>query len=282
MHTQPTVESVSKEVKNLNDRVEALSRSQRSANLQETAAQVQKIKDTVSQQGLVADRLGHQAEQLELRHTQLAQNLNIFEETSQHKIAQANDEFAEAMEAAKRAFAESNAQKRPVELWASKQAEHDTKAIGYHRSFYGSLGFIGVATVALIIFIAKSPATINHLLAPIGCDLATGTNCSGFSMKGLVVTAAVLTFFTILLWFARLQMKLYLAERHLALDARERRAFSETYVGLLAEGDTSREAAEQRSLVYAALFRPSADGTVREEGGIDPAISAVLSKLLTK
>ncbi|WP_291240177.1 hypothetical protein [Gemmobacter sp.] len=35
-------------------------------------------------------------------------------------------------------------------------------------------------------------------------------------------------------------------------------------------------------LVYAALFRPGADGTVREEGGIDPAISAALSKLLTK
>lgn len=40
-------------------------------------------------------------------------------------------------------------------------------------------------------------------------------------------------------------MKLYLAERHLALDAREREAFAQSYLGLVREGDVSEEAKEQ-------------------------------------
>jgi hypothetical protein len=35
-------------------------------------------------------------------------------------------------------------------------------------------------------------------------------------------------------------------------------------------------------LVYAALFRPASDGTVREEGGLDPSVAAALSKFLMK
>lgn len=77
-------------------------------------------------------------------------------------------------------------------------------------------------------------------------------------------------------------MKLYLAERHMVLDARERRAFAQSYIGFLAEGDSSEEARQQRAFVYTALFRPSSDGTVKEDGGLDPAITAALSKLLSR
>lgn len=97
-----------------------------------------------------------------------------------------------------------------------------------------------------------------------------------------MLAAGVLTLFTLLLWFIRLQMKLYLAERHLALDAREREAFAQSYLGLVREGDVSEEAKEQSALVYAALFRPSSDGTVKDDGGMDPSIAAALSKFLMK
>ena len=89
-------------------------------------------------------------------------------------------------------------------------------------------------------------------------------------------------FFTCLLWYVRMQMKLFLSERHLALDARERTAFAQTYIGFLAEKDSSDEAAGQRAAVYAALFRPSTDGIVKDEGGLDSSIAAALSKFLTK
>lgn len=96
----------------------------------------------------------------------------------------------------------------------------------------------------------------------------------------MVLTGSVLTLLTLALWFTRLQMKEYLSERHLSLDAKERQAFVQAYLGLLAEGDASEEAKEQRALVYAALFRPSTDGIIKEDGGIDPSLSAAISKLL--
>ena len=93
----------------------------------------------------------------------------------------------------------------------------------------------------------------------------------------------MLTLLTLALWFARIQMKEYLSERHLALDARERRAFAQAYIGLINEGDSvTDEARDQRALVYAALFRPSSDGIIKEDSGIDPSLTAALSKLLSK
>ncbi|MEP0153942.1 DUF6161 domain-containing protein [Pseudophaeobacter sp.] len=137
--------------------------------------------------------------------------------------------------------------------------------------------------VALIYVLATQPDYVQALLAPIGCDPKQPSSaCSGFSLKGVLLAAGVLTLFTLLLWFIRLQMKLYLAERHLALDAREREAFAQSYLGLVREGDVSEEAKEQRALVYAALFRPASDGTVKDEGGLDPSVTAALAKFLMK
>lgn len=78
-------------------------------------------------------------------------------------------------------------------------------------------------------------------------------------------------------------MKEYLSERHLALDAPERRAFAEFYIGLLRqEGVDSNQVNEQRAIIYAALFRPTIDGIVKEEGGLDSALTAALSRFLAK
>ncbi|WP_157947034.1 hypothetical protein [Thalassobius sp. I31.1] len=126
------------------------------------------------------------------------------------------------------------------------------------------------------------PDNLLALLSPPGCNIETGSGCGGLSLRGTLVIGALLTLFTVSLWFTRLQMKLYLAERHMRLDAREREAFTKAYIGLLSAGDTSEEAAQQRALVYGALFRPGSDGTVKEEGGLDPAISAAVSKLLSR
>ena len=89
-------------------------------------------------------------------------------------------------------------------------------------------------------------------------------------------------FFTSLLSYVRMQMKVFLSERHLALDARERKAFAQAYVGFLIDKDILVEAAGQRSAVYAALSRPTTDGIVKDEGGLDPSIAAALSKFLTR
>ncbi|MFC5738472.1 DUF6161 domain-containing protein, partial [Sinirhodobacter huangdaonensis] len=188
----------------------------------------------------------------------------------------------EKMDAVVLAFRQDQALKAPVAMWDEKHTHHRAAAWWSLFWFILSLGMIGVGAGGLIYAIVHWPDSMTTLLTPPWCNPATGQGCSSFSLRGLLVSGAALTALTVLLWFARLRMKIYLSERHLAEDARERKAFVEAYLGLLENGDTSQEAQQERSIIYSALFRPSSDGMVKDEGGIDPSITAALSKLLSR
>lgn len=172
----------------------------------------------------------------------------------------------------------------PVELWMTKEKEHRDRASASYWWFVGSLIYTGCILVGMAMVIFTNASELLQAIAPIGCDPVNAPqSCSGFSFLGAVMIGLALTLFTLLLWFTRLKMKEYLSERHLALDARERRAFAEFYIGLLRqEGVDSAQVNEQRAIIYAALFRPTIDGIVKEEGGLDPALTAALSRFLAK
>ena len=202
--------------------------------------------------------------------------------TAMERLDGFDADYESRLDAAATAFRETNALKAPVALWQEKETKHQAESAAARIYFIGSLiatGFLVIVLASLLIF-CKDVAYA--LVAPIGCDPAKPETCSGFSARGLSILTLVAAFFTCLLWYVRMQMKLFLSERHLALDARERTAFAQTYIGFLAEKDSSDEAAGQRAAVYAALFRPSTDGIVKDEGGLDPSIAAALSKFLTK
>ena len=191
-------------------------------------------------------------------------------------------DYESRLKAAAAAFREDNALKAPVVLWQEKETKHQAESATARTFFIWSLIVTGLLVIVLALFLIFSKDVAYALVAPIGCDPAKPETCSGFSARGLSILTLVAAFFTCLLWYVRMQMKLFLSERHLALDARERTAFAQTYIGFLAEKDSSDEAAGQRAAVYAALFRPSTDGIVKDEGGLDPSIAAALSKFLTK
>ena len=191
-------------------------------------------------------------------------------------------DYESRLKAAAAAFREDNALKAPAVLWQEKETKHQAESATARNSFIWSLFVTGLLVIVLALFLIFSKDVAYALVAPIGCDPAKPETCSGFSARGLSILTLVAAFFTCLLWYVRMQMKLFLSERHLALDARERTAFAQTYIGFLAEKDSSDEAAGQRAAVYAALFRPSTDGIVKDEGGLDPSIAAALSKFLTK
>ena len=219
---------------------------------------------------------------LEGTATSLNKQFDDLRETTQERLGELYNTFENRFEAAFNTYMEQQAVKAPVELWRLKQVEHQLRAKATFRWFV--VGLIGVAFLSIIVisFVFIAPEAIITGLAPIGCDPVERPElCSGFSFRGLLITASVLTILTLLLWFTRLRMKEYLSERHLSTDARERQAFAQAYLGLVAEGDISEEARDQRSLVYSALFRPTTDGIVKEDGGIDPSIAAAISKLLS-
>ncbi len=220
--------------------------------------------------------------------------LKDFETQTAARIESANEGFSKSMQAAEAAFNADLALKTPVTLWETKQKTHEANRKHAFRLFISGLIVVAAAVVSLLFVLTNFPTWVDILLcsstspasdlSSIGGLPSTSvtSSCSGFGLRGLIVTASTLTLLTVLLWFTRLQMKLFLAERHLVLDAMERQAFAQSYLGFLKEGDTSSEAQDQRAIVYAALFRPSSDGTIKEDGGMDPAITAALSKLLSK
>lgn len=198
------------------------------------------------------------------------------------RFAALQDEYEGKFAASLAAFNAENTIKAPVELWKEKEWEHEERR---DQAFMGFvLGLLVTAlSIGWVVYLLLDPGDrLVQALSPIGCEPSEHPDlCAGFSFRGMVLSGAVLTLLTLALWFTRLQMKQFLSERHLALDARERQAFAQTYIGFLKEGDTvGKEAKDQRAMVYAALFRPSADGIIKDEGGLDPSLVAALSKFL--
>lgn len=213
----------------------------------------------------------------------LAETSEAAQKTAKAWMQDLEDRFTREVGAAKDAMEAREIFAEPVKLWEAKRKKHDDARKEAFKWYCGGMIVSGLLLLAVLGIVVFSPDKVTAALSPSWCNVAVPpAGCGGFSLRGMLVTGSVLTIFTLLLAFTRLSMKEYLAERHLALDAQERTAFAASYMQLLASGDTGEEVKDQRAIVYGALFRPSHDGIVKEEGGLDPSIAAALSKLLTR
>ncbi|MFG5383831.1 DUF6161 domain-containing protein [Yoonia sp. R2-816] len=165
---------------------------------------------------------------------------------------------------------------RPVELWQERQDEHTQNARTAWLWFVCASLLLGLAAfLVAVVFddhIAKS-------FVPASCTIGFEPSCDRLSPKGPLTISMILLVSTVWLWYLRFQMKIHLSERHLALDARERRAFAETYLSLL-KGDQVTQ--EHESVVLQSLFRPTQDGIIKDEGGPDFGVASLLSKALDR
>jgi hypothetical protein len=72
------------------------------------------------------------------------------------------------------------------------------------------------------------------------------------------------------IWVVRLVVRMFLSHHHLATDAAERVTMAQTYLALMADEKLPSE--DDRKLVLTPLFRPAADGIVKDEGLPHPAL----------
>lgn len=168
--------------------------------------------------------------------------------------------------------------KAPVALWERRSGDHNDKARCALRAFFG------LVTVAVIVgglapflfgdYIAESFVTEV-------CSTADSGTCTReLSAKGPLTVAGILLIMSLMLWGIRLQYRVFLSERHLALDASEKQAFAETYLAIK-EGANVNSGSE--AIVLASLFRPTQDGIIRDdETGFDISAAAILAKQLGK
>jgi RNA-splicing ligase RtcB len=83
---------------------------------------------------------------------------------------------------------------------------------------------------------------------------------------------------SLILWIIRLQYRIYLSERHLALDASEKTAFAETFMAMK-EGANVHS--DNEAIVLSALFRPTQDGIIKDDDGtLDLWAASLLAKQL--
>jgi hypothetical protein len=166
----------------------------------------------------------------------------------------------------------------PVELWENREEEHRKTARTAMKRFLLSAAsalFIGILVPYCAgDYIAESFFTqvCNNAEPPV-CERA-------FSAKGPLTITGLLLVLSLVMWMTRLQYRVFLSERHLSLDAGERKAFAETFLAMK-EGEDVGSGNE--AIVLASLFRPTQDGIIKDdETGLDLSAAAMVAKQLGK
>lgn len=212
-----------------------------------------------------------------LHKSKLAQEAEASAFNEREKVEAANREKREAeFEAMKNAYEAQLRLQHPAKMWSERQANHEGNSNAAWNMFkWGAVAFLVLSAVFVFFFgdwVADS-------FIKKGCEGNDVPSCRGISPKGPLVVATTLTVLTLGLWYLRLQMKLFLSERHLALDARERSAFAETYLSLVKKNAIS---SDQEVVVLQSLFRPTQDGIIQDDNGPDFAVAGLLARALEK
>lgn len=164
----------------------------------------------------------------------------------------------------------------PVQLWEKRSTQHSRRSV-YALYSFGVLTLITIGAGALIPFLVGDYIAGSFFTQV--CDEADPATCQReFSAKGPLTIGGILVIISLMMWTIRLQYRVFLSERHLALDASEKQAFAETFLAMR-EGDDV--GAGNEAIVLASLFRPTQDGIINDdESAVDLSAAAILAKQL--
>lgn len=163
------------------------------------------------------------------------------------------------------AYTEKMKLKGPVQYWKDKAKGH---VIG--EIIFG---------IGVLIFFPVAIGVIGNAFWRLGQYLLTTPTETLPPGIYFIASAGLATLAGLVLWIGRLITKLFLSQHHLRQDANERATMTTTYLALMTEGAASEV---DRSIILNALFRNTSDGIVKEDGGIDPGLSAALARILAK
>ena len=165
-----------------------------------------------------------------------------------------------------------------MELWERRAKGHSRKSANALVGFFSFTLVAIVAGAAIPYFsgdyIAESFFTQN-------CTAEDPSVCErDFSAKGPLTVAGILIIMSLVMWAIRLQYRVFLSERHLALDASEKQAFAETYLAMKEGEDVT---SDNEAIVLASLFRPTQDGIIKDdENALDLSATAIIAKQMSR
>ncbi len=164
----------------------------------------------------------------------------------------------------------------PVKLWEGRETTHRT------ASKYAMMRFVLLALSAVSIGVLVPYCAGDYIAESFFkqiCNDADPAVCERvFSAKGPLTITGLLLVLSLIMWITRLQYRVFLSERHLSLDASEKKAFAETYLAMKEGEDVG---IGNEAIVLAALFRPTQDGIIKDdESGVDLSAATILAKQL--
>jgi hypothetical protein len=154
--------------------------------------------------------------------------------------------------------------KAPVDYWREKAEQHKSASKGYRGLLikYGKI--IAPALLLLLLCMAFASYYAADPAKPIASQFV-------FAAIGVLIT-------TVAFWAARIVVRLYMSEHHLAIDAEERATMAMTYLALIERGAADEK---DRALVLAPLFRPTSDGIIKDDAAPEFSPAAIASRYLT-
>jgi len=175
--------------------------------------------------------------------------------------AQELDAAKNRVEELERTFREKLHLEAPTEYWTAKRKRHKTFALGWGIA---AGVWAALATVGMLIGLHFELEAVSKLTndTPIAVYLV-------HAARGLLLSVVVF-------WVARLLVRLCLSELHLGMDAYERTTMVLTYLALAMDGKVDDK---ERALVLQSLFRPTADGLVKDDASVDGNLAAFLGRL---
>lgn len=164
-----------------------------------------------------------------------------------------------------------------VKLWGDRAEVHEANASKWQIRSMIAAG-IGLAIAIGVAFGSLNLAEwlfADAFVVAEGAPLPSGLRPT-WQYEVIFASAATLLYLTMFFWIMRIVVRIYMTEHHLAIDATSRSSMAHTYLALTKEGAATDQ---DRAIVLASLFRPQADGIVKDDGlpAITPA--AILSGL---
>lgn len=148
----------------------------------------------------------------------------------------------------------------PVEYWNSKADTHRVNASAAVRRLQWFFPFAAAFFILAFWGAAKLLLSSNQVHQAVY----------------LIVAAGLASLAALLFWVGRLLTKLYLSQHHLVHDAEERAVMTTTYLALSHENAATDD---DKKIILAALFRPTVDGLIKDDGPSDVSMAALLSRL---
>lgn len=200
----------------------------------------------------------------------------MFARRTARRMVRKEDKWDEQFKTTHDAYVAKLQFEAPATLWTNSATRHRAKSKSAFAIFLGISGLSGATALVATMVWGDSLA---KLFVEQKCLFFSPICTTNLSVKGPLTTGAVLLVTSMIIWVLRMMNRIHLSERNLAQSAEEKKAFVETYLALIKDGKVTRD---QEAIVLGAIFRPSADGYVSDDGSsMDISAAAVLAKVMS-